>query len=92
MRGGRGSRGTPGQGRMAAQKPRELFGTWSAVTTAPVSRLAWPASFSPLRGWDDGSRQSHHQSPRELSCLPLFQKKQLPAHGRKLSVMVETLR
>lgn len=90
LRGGRGSQGTPGQGKVAAEKPGELFGTWSAITTAPMARLAWLA-ISLLPGSDDGSRQSHHQSPREFSCLPLFQKKQLPAHGRKVSVMAETL-
>lgn len=68
------------------QKLEELFGMWSAITVAPIARLA---SFSLLLGLDDSSHQYHHQSPYELSCLPLFQKKQLPAHGRKLSIMEE---
>lgn len=35
-----------------------------------------------------GRHRSHHRSPRELSCLPPFQKKQPPAHGESRAAVM----
>lgn len=86
------TRATAEQGRVAAEKPRELFGrTRSAITMLLTARLGWLGSFSLLLNLDFSNHQSPHQSPRETSCLPLFQKKQLSAHRIKLSVTAKTL-